>query len=120
MARKRSRRAQIVRPGRSGSRRTKITLSDLKRFKQELMSRPDVALAEFRRCGAACLMELPTFLEILVENRERAIVIARVAAGMKIPIGDEALDFFLQNGPGQQPSDDEIDDVLGSMKPGEV
>lgn len=116
MARSRKRGGRPLRLGQTGARTTNITPRDMRRFKQELMSRPDVALEDFHKCGASCLMELPTFLQILSENRERAIVIARVAAGMEIPIGDEALDFLLQ----PVPEDAAIDDVLGEMKPGEV
>lgn len=94
-----------LRLGQAGARTTNIDVGDLRRFKLELMSRPDRVLRRFKKCAGFTLMDLPTYLEILVENRERAIVIARVTAAMKIPIGDESID---------------IDEALRTMKPGEV
>lgn len=103
MARCRSQHGRPLILGRYDGRQTDITPADFRRFKRELMSRPDRVLLLFSKCEGLTLMDLPTFLEILVENRARALVIARVAAGMKIAIGDE-----------------EIDDILATMKPGEV
>jgi hypothetical protein len=82
-----------------------ISTWDHVRLKRELCSRPERVLAFFKECQVSSLTELDVFLEILRENPSRAAIIALAAAGMGILIGDE---------------DEGIDDVLATMKPGEV
>jgi hypothetical protein len=92
MARCRNQRFRALRV----SRRRSVVVSDIStwdyvRLKRELCSRPDLVLDRFAECQVGSLMELPVFLEILVESPQAAKKIAFVAVSLGIPVGDEAL-----------------------------
>jgi hypothetical protein len=106
MTRCRNRRVRAVRV----SRRRSVVVSDIStwdyvRLKRELCSRPAIVLAHFQACQVGSLIELPLYLEILIEAPKVAARIALVAASMGILIGDEKAN---------------PDQALAEMTPGEV
>jgi hypothetical protein len=82
--------------------RTDINLWDRIVLKNNLMSRPEVVLQHFKRCGVGALDQLACWQEIKRDSPRAAARITVVAAKMGIPVRlDDLLGDVLCDRPGE-------------------